>query len=60
MADLGTRLVRLVKTREFHRSPNFKSSIFIPTDLQQITWGSTICLILSVSVATGTESLVDM
>ena len=56
MADLGTRLGRLVRTREFHRSPNFKSSIFNPTDLQQITWGSTICLILSVSVATGTES----
>ena len=60
MEDFETRLVKLVRPRRFQRSPNFKASIFNPTDLQQITWWSTICLMLSVSAATGTESLVDI
>ena len=52
------RLFRLVRSREFH-SPDFEASIFNPTELHQIFRCRTICLMLSVSVATRTESLVN-
>ena len=40
-------------------SPDFEASIFNPTELHQIFRCRTICLMLSVSVATRTESLVN-
>ena len=40
-------------------SPDFEASVFNPTELHQIFRCRTICLMLSVSVATRTESLVN-
>ena len=53
--DFETRLVKLVRPRRFQRSPNFKASIFNPTDLQQITWWSTICLMFNISISSNRD-----